>query len=102
LGTKFEGQAKKFISHMRYLREECKRNFELKKEKIAEINKDRMSDLERKNKEIYDRIRKVKKEFREFLDKRQAYLEKNKNMMLGKKDWSMPSKHYQEYLDFMD
>ena len=87
---------------MRYLREECKRNFELKKEKIAEINKDRMSDLERKNKEIYDRIRKVKKEFREFLDKRQAYLEKNKNMMLGKKDWSMPSKHYQEYLDFMD
>lgn len=88
LGTKFEGEAKKFISHMKYLREQCKKNFDLKKDRIAEINKDRMTDAERKNKEIYERIVRVKKEFREFLDKRQDYLEKKKKMVLGKKNWN--------------
>lgn len=61
-----------------------------------------MTDAERKNKEIYERIVRVKKEFREFLDKRQDYLEKKKKMVLGKKNWNQPSQHFKEYMDYLE
>lgn len=101
LAVKFDKKAQRFISHMRHLREECQHNFQQRKEHIAHLNKDRITDLERKNKEIYDRIRQVRKEFREFLDKRQAVLEKKKKIALGKKDWSKPSSHHQAYLNYI-
>lgn len=61
-----------------------------------------MTDLQRKNKEFNERYARVKKEFREFLDKRQNYLEIHKKMALGHKDWSQPSELQQEYLDFIE
>ena len=102
LGVKFEQQAKEFISNMSQLRKECKKNFEEKRDKIALINKDRISKQEKQNKLVYDRICSVRKEFREFLDKRQEYLEKTKKIILGKKDWSLASDHYQEYLNHIE
>lgn len=102
LGKKFEKQAKKFVADMETLRRECAANFELKKQQIAEINKDRMSELQRKNKEFNERHARVRKEYREFLDKRQKYLESHKNYTLGHKDWSQPSELQQEYLEFIE
>lgn len=70
LGKKFEKDARKFVIEMESLRRECAANFELTKQKIAEMNKDKMTDVQRKNKEFNERSARIRKEFREFLDKR--------------------------------
>jgi hypothetical protein len=46
-------------------------------------------------------MRKVKIEFREFLEKRQRFLEKSRGLKLGNRDWSAPSEaqiRNEEYL----